>query len=193
MAINFPEGTQDFPSKICDMKFAEFSGTQSSYIHTSGNTDTAWDNITNLVISHACKSTSNRVLLQYQIGATADSNNNDSGNNFRFYNNTDSHHIGVGENSGNRLRCTTSNNYAGSWTWEYWTFVHYGSYIWHPNSTSTKQYTVQFNPGDATSTSNGTHINRPHNRANNDASGGSHRWLSNTISTFTLFEIAGSV
>jgi len=193
MALNFTAGTQNFPAKICDIKFAEMSGTQSSYIHTEGDTDGAWDSIANLSISHACQSTSNRVLLQYQIGATSDSDNGDSGMFFRFYNTTDSHHIGVGESSGNRLRCTTSNNYTGDWSYQYMTFVHYASYIWHPNSTASKTFVVQFNPGDATSTSNGCHINRPHSRHNVNASGGSARWLANTICTFTLMEIDGTV
>jgi len=193
MSLNFPEGWQNHPSKICDVKFAQMAGTQSSYIHTVGDTNGAWDSIANLSITHSCQSTSNRLLLQYQIGATADSDNNDSGMNFRFYNTTDSHHIGVGETSGNRLRCTTSNNYTGDWSYQYATFVHYASYIWHPNSTSSKNYVVQFNPGDASSTSNGCHINRCDSRDNVDASGGSARWLSNTICTFTIMEIDGTV
>ena len=49
------------------------------------------------------------------------------------------------------------------------------------------------NPGDATSTSNGTYVNRCAQLGNVDASGGSAKWMSNTVSTFTLMEIDGTV
>lgn len=190
MALNFPEGQQDLPAKIIATKFKSFDdGQQTIFATNSGNTDANWANISNLSITHACLSTASRLLFIFHCGATSHNNTGDCGSNFRFYNSTDGHHIGVGYNSSNRLRTTASSNYVQSFEGQYRSVGFSGAYVWHPNSTASKTYTLQGNPGDSSNTSSGMHINRSHQYTGSSASGGSGRWLSTAITTMTIHEL----
>tara|TARA_A100000172_G_C3008190_1_gene98770 strand:+ start:31 stop:615 length:585 start_codon:yes stop_codon:yes gene_type:complete len=190
MAINFPEGTQNLPAKIIATKFVSFDdGQQTIFASNSGDTDANWANISNLSITHACLSTSSRLLFIFHCGATSHNNTGDNGSNFRFYNSTDSQHIGVGYNNSNRLRTTASSNYVQSFEGQYRSVGFSGATVHHPNSTASKTYVLQGNPGDSSSTGNAMHINRSHQFTGSSSSGGSGRWLSTTITTMTIHEL----
>tara|TARA_B100000212_G_scaffold337198_1_gene311658 strand:+ start:615 stop:1196 length:582 start_codon:yes stop_codon:yes gene_type:complete len=189
MGLNFPEGQQDRPAKIIATKFASFDDGQQTIYIVNGDSDAGWVNISNLSISHACVSTASRLLMIFHCGATSHTNTEDCGCNFRFYNSTDSHHIGVGYDNSNRLRTTATSNYVQDHEGPYRTVGFSGSYVWHPNSTASKTYTLQGNAGDASTNTNGMHINRSHNYTGSSASGGSARWLSTAITTFTIHEL----
>ena len=189
MGLNFPEGQQDRPAKIIATKFASFDDGQQTIYIVNGNSDAGWVNISNLSISHACVSTASRLLMIFHCGATSHTNTQDCGSNFRFYNASDGHHIGVGYNNSNRLRTTASSNYVQSYEGPYRSVGFSGAYVWHPNTTASKTYTLQGNAGDASNNNSGMHINRSHNFTGSSSSGGSHRWLSTAITTFTIHEL----
>jgi hypothetical protein len=67
MAINFPEGTQDFPTKIVQVQQTIYTGVWSA----SGN----WSTVTSLDCSITPKSSSNKILVMLHVGAASYSSN----------------------------------------------------------------------------------------------------------------------
>ena len=195
MAINFPEGTQNYPGRVHRVYSAHFTSTQIISISSTG--ENVWYDVTNLSIAIAPRSSSNVLIGHMHIQAIDDSDNKDCGCMFRFADSDGNGH-GVG-GAGSRVRMTCGSMYSysayhsgdnGSSSYDYLVNSYSGSFYYAPNSTNSVTYKVQGRPGDASHTTNTLFINR--SRADNNVNvsdGSSAGWQGRACSSMIIYEL----
>ena len=193
MAINFPEGTQNYPGRVHRVYQAHKTDTQQISISSTG--ETVWYDVSSLSIAIAPRSTSNVLTGQMHIQAIEDSGANDCGCMFRFGDSAGNGH-GVGAADASRLRFSCGSMYSfgayqdGGSQWDYILHSYSASFYYAPNSTSSVTYKVQGRPGDASHTTNTLFINR--SRADNNVNlsdGGSAGWQGRAASSMIIYEL----
>ena len=193
MAINFPEGTQNYPGRVHRVYQAHKTDTQQISISSTG--ETVWYDVSSLSIAIAPRSSSNVLIGHMHIQAIDDSNNNDCGCMFRFADSDGNGH-GVGAAAGSRLRFSCGSMYSytayqnGDTSYDYLINSYSASFYYAPNSTNSVTYKVQGRPGDATYTANTLFINR--SRADNNVNpsdGGSAEWQGRACSSLIIYEL----
>ena len=192
MAINFPEGTQNYPGRVHRVYQAHFSSTQQISISSTG--ENVWYDVTNLSIAIAPRSSSNVLIGTMHIQAIDDSQHNDCGCMFRFADSDGNGH-GVG-GPGSRIRMTCGSMYSfsayqnGNTSYDYLVNSYSGSFYYAPNSTTSVTYKVQGRPGDATRTDNKVYINRSRSDSNiNVNDGSSAGWQGRCCSSMIIYEL----
>ena len=191
MAINFPEGTQNYPGRVHRVYQAHFTSTQQISISSVG--ENVWYDVTNLSIAIAPRSSSNVLIGHMHIQAIDDSANADNGCMFRFADSAGNGH-GVG-NSGSRVRMTCGSMYSyGAYqvnqNWDYLVQSYSGSFYYAPNSTTSVTYKVQGRPGDASHTTNTLFINRSRADSNiNQSDGNNAGWQGRCCSSMIIYEL----
>ena len=193
MAINFPEGTQNYPGRIHRVYHALKSDTQQISIASSG--ENVWYDVSSLSIAIAPRSTSNVLIGHMHIQAIEDTDHNDCGCMFRFADSDGNFH-GVGAAAGSRVRFSCGSMYSfgayqdGGSQWDYLIHSYSASFYYAPNSTSSVTYKVQGRPGDATRTDNTVWINRSRNDSNvNPSDGSSAEWQGRACSSLIIYEL----
>ena len=193
MAINFPEGTQNYPGRVHRVYHAIKTDVQQISISSSG--ENVWYDVSSLSIAIAPRSTSNVLIGQMHIQAIDDSQNNDAGCMFRFAGSDGNGH-GVGAAAGSRVRFSCGSMYSFSayqnanTSYDYLINSYSASFYYAPNSTSSVTYKVQGRPGDATHTTNTLFINR--SRADNNVNlsdGSSAGWQGRAQSSLIIYEL----
>ena len=193
MAINFPEGTQNYPGRVHRVYHAAKTDTQTISIASSG--ENVWYDVSSLSIAIAPRSTSNVLIGHMHIQAIDDSDHNDCGCMFRFADSDGNGH-GVGAAAGSRLRFSCGSMYSfgayqdGGSQWDYLIHSYSASFYYAPNSTNSVTYKVQGRPGDASHTTNTLFINR--SRADNNVNpsdGGSAEWQGRACSSLIIYEL----
>jgi hypothetical protein len=172
-ATTLAEAQTNLSVKILDVYSVTKFGPQATSIAASSAAD-----ITDLEITHATQSSTNKVLLMAQIGVTSDTSNALIGS-IRFT--ADGTAIGVGALEGVRPSVSTGGQFATSASASGNKALS-SNFLYSPGSTSSIVYKVQiFNNNSATQTH---YINR---RSDDSNGVGSVR----TISTLTLMEVSG--
>ena len=135
MAINFPEGTQDFPSKIIQTKWS-INGARWSVNSTS------WNDVSGLSVAITPGSTGSRILIIVNMGAGGtDIGNFDHGQAHRILRNGNDCNI-LGNSDGSRQRIAMKGS-----GWAY-NADHMGGGVGiigvdHPSTTSSVTYKLQ--------------------------------------------------
>ena len=193
MAINFPEGTQNYPGRIHRIYQAHKTDTQQISISSAG--ETVWYDVSSLSIAIAPRSTSNVLIGHMHIQAIEDSGANDCGCMFRFADSAGNGH-GVGAAADSRLRFSCGSMYSfgayqdGGSQWDYIIHSYSASFYYAPNSTTSVTYKVQGRPGDATRTDNTLFINRSRADSNvNPSDGSSAEWQGRACSSLIIYEL----
>jgi len=135
MAINFPEGTQDLPSKIIQTKW---SITGARWSVNSGS----WNDVSGLSVAITPGSTSSRILVMVNMGAGGtDCNNFDHGQAHRILRNGNDCNI-LGNTDGSRQRIAMKGSgFAYNHDHMGGGFSIIG--VDHPNTTSSVTYKLQ--------------------------------------------------
>lgn len=165
MAINFPEGTQDLPSRVIQV-VNDYSDT-----HYTALTDATWHTVGNLSVSITPVSGSSKILLLGQVGWWLENGNEVAVRARRTVGGTDTT-VRVG--SGTNLQGTTMDHTPGGSGWQVNT-----SHIMvldTPATTSQITYTLQIQPQGGR-----IWINRSYNTSGTDSIAG--------LSTLTAMEI----
>ena len=193
MAINFPEGTQNYPGRIHRVYHVLKSDTQQ--ISISSNGENVWYDVSGMDITIAPRSGNNVLIGHMHIQAIDDSQHNDCGCMFRFADSDGNGH-GVGATAGSRIRFSCGSMYSysayqnGNTSYDYLLNSYSGSFYYAPNSTTSVTYKVQARPGDATYTTNTLFINR--SRADNNVNvsdGSSAGWQGRAASSMIIYEL----
>lgn len=193
MAINFPEGTQNYPGRVHRVYQAHFKSTQQISISSQG--ENVWYDVTDLSIAIAPRSSSNVLIGHMHIQAIDDSQHNDCGCMFRFADSAGNGH-GVGAAAGSRVRFSCGSMYSytayqnGDTSYDYLVNSYSGSFYYAPNSTNSVTYKVQGRAGDASHTTNILFINR--SRADNNVNvsdGSSAGWQGRSCSSMIIYEL----
>ena len=192
MAINFPEGTQNYPGRVHRVYHATKTDTQQISISSSG--ENVWYDVSSLSIAIAPRSSSNVLIGHMHIQAIDDSQHNDNGCMFRFADSAGNGH-GVGAAAGSRVRFSCGSMYSyGAYQvsshHDYLVNSYSASFYYAPNSTSSVTYKVQGRPGDATHTTNTLFINRSRSDNNvNLSDGSSAGWQGRAASSLVIYEL----
>ena len=191
MAINFPEGTQNYPGRIHRVYHAAKTDTQQISISSTG--ENVWYDVSSLSIAIAPRSSSNVLIGHMHIQAIDDSQNNDCGCMFRFADSAGNGH-GVGAASGSRVRFSCGSMYSynayQAANHDYLVNSYSASFYYAPNSTSSVTYKVQGRPGDASHTTNTLFINRSRMDNNvNLSDGSSAGWQGRAASSMIIYEL----
>ena len=193
MAINFPEGTQNYPGRIHRAYHAIKTDTQLISISSQG--ENTWYDISSLSIAVAPRSSSNVLIGTMHVQAIDDSGANDCGCMLRFADSAGNSH-GVAGPSGSRVRMSCGSIYSysayqnGNSSYDYLVNSYSASFYYEPNSTSSVTYKVQCRAGDATRTDNSVFINRSRSDPNvNLSDGSSAGWSGRTTSSLIIYEL----
>ena len=191
MAINFPEGTQNYPGRIHRVYHAIKTDAQQISISSSG--ENVWYDVSSLSIAIAPRSTSNVLIGTMHMQAIDDSGANDTGCMFRFADSAGNGH-GVAAAYGSRVRMSCGSIYAynahQTGNHDYLVNSYSASFYYAPNSTSSVTYKVQCRPGDATRTDNIVFINRSRSDPDvNVSDGSSAGWSGRTASSLIIYEL----
>ena len=193
MAINFPEGTQNYPGRVHRVYHAHKTDTQQISIASSG--ENVWYDVTSLSIAIAPRSSSNVLVGHMHIQAIDDSQHNDCGCMFRFADSDGNGH-GVGAADGQRIRMSCGSIYSysayqnGNTSYDYLINSYSASFYYAPNSTNSVTYKVQGRAGDATHTTNTLYINRSRSDNNvNVSDGSSAGWIGRCCSSLIIYEL----
>lgn len=193
MAINFPEGTQNYPGRVHRVYQAHKTDTQTISISSTG--ENVWYDVSSLSIAIAPRSASNVLVGHMHIQAIDDSQHNDCGCMFRFADSDGNGH-GVGAAAGSRLRFSCGSMYSftayqnGDSSYDYLINSYSASFYYAPNSTNSVTYKVQGRPGDASHTTNILYINRSRSDSNvNQGDGSSAGWQGRCCSSMIIYEL----